>query len=353
MLSDYLKNVCCRGLARLGTSFIRNKQERGQRRRALLHRHSPVSFTIYNDKFPVYPPHYFGDTLPNGAEPDIRNKDGERMRMFFFRDYYATLFPAAPSRYFLCDRYNIGLNTHLYGHASMLETMGKPARRYGYLFETRAVIPEDYRIFDRHEGLHKDFDLIFTSDRDIIEKYGNARFWPNWATSWVPKELSTPDLVDRKTRNASIVSSYKTTCELHVVRIAAARHAKAHPELGVDAFGTFDGGALIPIQDSLLEYRYSVAVENFISPWLFTERLINCFVTCTVPIYAGATDVGKFFNTDGIIQIAPEELRDLGRVAAQCSESDYAARREAVLDNFQRAQEYGNPWDYLYTRYLR
>ena len=353
MLFDHFRNSLRRVAARLGTLFLRDKQERGQRRRALLHRYSPVSFTIYNDKFPVYPPHYCGDLLPSGDEPEIYNRDGERLRLFFFRDYYASFFAPAPSRHFLCDRWNIGLDTHFYGHASMLETMGKPARRYGYLFETRAVIPDDYRIFDRHAGLHKDFDLIFTNDRDIIDKYGNARFWPNWARSWIPEALSTPDLVDRKTKNASIVSSAKTTCALHLARIAAARHLQAHPELGVDAFGTFDGGKLIPIEDSLLDYRYSVAVENFVSPWMFTERLINCFATCTVPIYVGATDVGKFFNTDGIIQITPEDLPDIGRVVSQCSESDYASRREAILDNFNRAKEYGNPWDYLYTRYLQ
>lgn len=353
MFFDYVKNRIIRGAVRLGTSLIRNKTKRDYARRALLHKYSLVSFPYYNGKLKIYPPHYSPNILPGSAEPDVYNKDGERVTTIFCRDYYAVHYRTMPSRYMLFDRYNIGLNTHFYGHMSMRETMGKPTRRYGYLMETRAVVPEDYRIFERYRGLNKDFDLVFTHDHDIVEKYDNARFWPSWAASWIPDELVSPQLIEKKTKMASMVSSYKTTCDLHHARTAAAKYLKANPQLGVDTFGTFDGGQHIKIQDSLLDYRYSIAVENYISPWLFTEKLINCFVTCTVPVYVGASDIGKFFNVDGIIRIDPEDLRDMDKVVAQFSVADYEARREAILDNFRRAAEYGNPWDYLYTHYLR
>ncbi len=353
MLFSYMKNWIIRKMVRVITGLIPVKKWRKNLRRAWLSEHSPVSFPIYNGTYKIYPPHYSTTQLCGGTEPEIFNKHGERVRTFFVRDRNLVMHCNMCSRYFQIERYNIGLETHLYGHASMLETMGKPKRRFGYLVETRGTVPEDYRLFDRHPGLNKDFDLIFTHEYDIIAKYDNARFWPSWAMSWIPAEFTTTELLDRKTKKASIVSSYKSTADLHNARTAAARYLKAnHGRLGVDTFGTFDGGPHVPIHETLVDYRYSIAVENYVSPWLFTERLINCFATCTVPIYVGASDAGRFFNTDGIIQISPKDLLDIDRVVAQCSEADYESRRGAMLDNFERAKEYTNPWDYMYLHYL-
>lgn len=354
MIFQYMKCRVIRGTIRVITALIPVKRWRKAVRRSWLNRYSRASFPYYDSVYTIYPPYYSSDELIDGAEPDIYNKHGERVRTYFFRDYYLLMHATMSSRYFLFERYNIGMDTHFYGHTSMLELMGKPKRRYGYLFESRGAIPEDFQLFSRHPDLHKDFDHIFTHDYDILSKYDNARFWPSCASSWIPEELSDPGLIDRKTLKASIVSSHKSSCEMHIIRTAAANYLKAnHGRLGVDTFGSFDGGPLIPIHQSLLDYRYSFAVENYISPYFFTERLINCFLTCTVPVYVGATDIGKFFNTDGIIQISPKELRDLDKIVGQCTESDYQGRREAILDNFQRAQEFKNPWDYMYLKYLQ
>ena len=64
------------------------------------------------------------------------------------------------TKYFLTDRFNFGLKTHFYSHQAMLETMGNPDKKFGFLFESMGIVPEDYKIFDKHKGLNKDFDLI-------------------------------------------------------------------------------------------------------------------------------------------------------------------------------------------------
>ena len=34
----------------------------------------------------------------------------------------------------------------------MLETMGNPDKKYGFLLESKTIVPEDYKIFDKNKG---------------------------------------------------------------------------------------------------------------------------------------------------------------------------------------------------------
>jgi hypothetical protein len=46
---------------------------------------------------------------------------------------------------------------------------------------------------------------------------------------------------------------------------------------------------------------FSFAIENCRQPYYMTEKLIDCFITGTVPIYWGADYAIDFFNPDGMI----------------------------------------------------
>lgn len=286
--------------------------------------------------------------------PEIYNKNGERMDIFFIRDshfahnpYYLTNSPTK----FLFDRFNIGLDTHFYSHNAMLETMGNPRHKYGLLIESRAIVPKDYKIFDKNPGLYKDFDAIFTYDADILNKVPNAKFFPSCAEPWYGtngRGIIDANAYLQKSKNVSIVSSDKTYCDLHKFRLNLARRCR--DENLCDTFGTFDGGKPVNIADTLAQYMYSIVIENDISPYFFTERITNCFMSMTIPIYYGATDIGKFFNTDGIIFIKPGD--DIADILKNCTVQDYKSRTKAILDNFHRVQKYTNIWDFLYNEYM-
>ena len=57
----------------------------------------------------------------------------------------------------------------------MLETMGSPTRRYGLFIEPPSITPADYRLFDKFPGLEKDFDAIFTADKEMLDRLPNAQ----------------------------------------------------------------------------------------------------------------------------------------------------------------------------------
>ena len=317
--------------------------------------HSSITQThsIYGK---IYTPIYNLSCELNNKEPEIYNKFGQKMETFFIRDMHSAHSPCGASNYFIWDRYNFGLDTHFYTHKAMLETMGSPKRRYGLLVESEGIVPEDYKIFDKHKGLNKDFDLIFTHSEQILEICDNARFHPACAAVWygvIPScgGILSNQAFSHKTKNISMVSSNKSMCELHDFRINLARKLKQKNI--ADTYGTFDGGAAMRISESLTDYRYSVAVENIISPYFFTEKITNCFAAMTIPIYLGATKIDQFFNADGIIQIIPKDFDNIENILKQCSRDDYEQRLPAILDNYNRVQKYLNLGDKLYEEYLK
>lgn len=286
----------------------------------------------------------------------IYNEEGDPMDTFFIRDFHRATNPNwNNSKYFIWDRYNYGLDTHFYTHQAMLETMGQPVRKYGMMLESRAIAPRDYEIFHMNKGLEKEFEAVFTFDDRLLNEVENAKFYPVCAVVWYgvddsPVQLD-PVANEQKTKNISIVSSNKVSCDLHKFRIELARQCKRDGL--ADTFGTFDGGGYSDISESLKDYRYSIVVENTLSDYFFCEKLTNCFAAQTIPVYLGARKVHEFFNADGIIVIDTQDLNEVCRILRQCTEQEYRDRLPAVLDNYERVQEYLNMDDYLYTHYLR
>jgi len=64
-------------------------------------------------------------------------------------------------------------------------------------------------------------------------------------------------------------------------------------------------------------------------------------------VYVGCSNIGQFFNTEGIIKLDHElELESL-------TEELYLSKLDAVKDNFERIQKYEIPEDWIYETYLK
>lgn len=302
----------------------------------------------------IYKPYYNVTYGPSGKQPPIYNKDGEPMEMFFIRDLHTAHIPYGNvGRHFLWDRYNYGLSTHFYTHRAMLETMGKPTRKYGMFGESRSIVPKDYLIFDKHKGLEKDFEAVFTYDERLLNTLPNAKFYPLSAEVWYGKDAPwaiSDTLYQKKEKNVSIVCSNKQLCEQHRIRMEIARFCKKTKK--ADVMGLFDGGTYVTTEEALQKYRFSFAIENEISDYYFTERLTSCLMAQTIPIYMGARKIDEFFHPDGFIKITKEDLPHLDQILKQCTKEEYERRLPAVLDNYERVQCYRNMQDYLYEKLL-
>lgn len=287
----------------------------------------------------------------DGTMPKIYNAEGKLLESYFIKNRHSRHAPYGhEGKYFFWDRYNYGLDTHFYGPESMTGTLGNPRVKYGMLTESRTIVPQDYEVFHKHKGLEREFRYIFTYDEQILNEVENARFYPVAAGIW--NHNMQDDLYRTKDRDLSILSSDKVMCALHRFRLELARMCKK--EGLADTYGRFDGGEYVKNVDETLDrYRFALIIENDVSDYYFSERLTSCFAAQTIPVYLGARKITEFFDEDGMILLEKPDLEEAKRKIKECTLETYEARLSAVLDNYNRVQEYVNMQDYLYEKYLR
>jgi hypothetical protein len=86
--------------------------------------------------------------------------------------------------------------------------------------------------------------------------------------------------------------------------------------------------------------QYCIAIENSQWPGYFTEKILDCFLTRTIPLYWGCPTIDQYFNMDGVLRFQTYE--ELAQILSTLTPESYAQRAVAIEDNYQRASEY---WD--------
>lgn len=199
-------------------------------------------------------------------------------------------------------------------------------------------------VYEDIRSIHylKYFDFVFTHNRELLKGGPKFVFSPFGGT-WISKDEWQ---IFPKNRGVSMVASEKTILEGHKLRhevVAAFRH-RIDSVMG-RGYGSFDDKI-----DSLRDFRYSIVIENCREDYWFTEKLIDCFLTGTVPIYWGCPSIGDFFDPNGIITF--HTLADLDSILDNLSDADYDSRHEAIERNFKTAHDYAVTEDYIYDHIL-
>jgi len=320
------------------------------------------SYSLHEKYGKYYAPYYNQSYYLNNRYPDIYNGEGKKMELYFIRDVCGAHLVYSSSKYFQYDRYNFGLDTHFYTHNSMLETMGKPKKKFGMLIESEVICPNDYAIFGKNPGLEKDFDLIFTYSDDILQKIPNSRYVPYYIRPWYGHSymmdtsclrenegVLSCDNYKYKSKNVSIIASGKKMVPLHRYRNSIAMQCKTHHL--ADTYGTFDGGEYCSISEPFADYRFSIVIENEITPYGFTEKITNCFAAMTIPVYFGATKINNVFNPDGIIQFSMDD--DIEHILKKCTKDYYEERIPAVIENFNKVNIDKSVDDIIFEKYIQ
>jgi len=99
------------------------------------------------------------------------------------------------------------------------------------------------------------------------------------------------------------------------------------------------GSGFDPIDDkfdALADYRYSLAVENYSGPDYWTEKLADCLLCWTMPIYFGCTNLDDYFPKGSFVQIDLDDPHAPDRIQ-QIIESDlYLENRDAIAEARRR-----------------
>jgi hypothetical protein len=84
--------------------------------------------------------------------------------------------------------------------------------------------------------------------------------------------------------------------------------------------------------DGLAPYRYSLAIENFQSPYYWSEKLADCFLAWTMPIYFGCTKIAGYFPPESMICIDIDDPAAVEKVGEVASSELWRQRLDAIAE---------------------
>jgi hypothetical protein len=85
---------------------------------------------------------------------------------------------------------------------------------------------------------------------------------------------------------------------------------------------------------------YHIAVENSRNNGYFTEKIIDAFLSKTIPIYWGCPNIHEYFNTDGILIFNDET--DLIDIVNNLTPDYYESKKEVIEENYLKACQYAD-----------
>lgn len=175
------------------------------------------------------------------------------------------------------------------------------------------------------------FDLILANDPQILKECENSIVFP-FGDCWIK---DGEQKIYDKSKMLSIIVSEKQFLPGHQLR------HNVISSIGdkMDIYGRCCNYIENKV-DALKDYKFSICIENSkIDNW-FTEKLIDCFKTGTVPIYWGCPNIGDYFNTDGFIIV--NSLDEIINVVNNLSDEQYYSKMSYIEENFNKSSEYGS-----------
>lgn len=224
-------------------------------------------------------------------------------------------------------------------------------RTIAWLLEPRAINPQMYNWIEQNNRL---FNFVLTYDLDLVKKGENYLYYPH-SMCWIDnanvnviRNLNEYNNINTiKTKNCSIIASAKNDTIGHQLRHKII--GQQYPDVNVF------GRGYKPVDnksEALNEYRFSIVVENSIQRGYFTEKIIDCFATMTIPIYWGDTAVNDHFASDGILRF--NTLKELDIILDDIKingQQIYRKKSIYVNHNFSVFESYRIAEDWIYINY--
>ena len=134
-----------------------------------------------------------------------------------------------------------------------------------------------------------------------------------------------------------MIASAKVITSGHAYRHSIAAKYRDQLDLYGGAFGTKKIGMSTNLNEvwhnkdeALVDYMFSIVTENDKYDTYYTEKITDCFANGVIPVYWGPSDIGEYFNTDGIITL--DDNFNINSLSPEL----YYSKMDAIKDNMQR-----------------
>ncbi len=189
-------------------------------------------------------------------------------------------------------------------------------------------------VYQNKTSLEHTYELIFTHDISISELGDKFIYIPGngfWITS--PK-------IHDKCKMISMITSNKNFTIGHKKRLEFIRQYRGDIDLYGVGYNPIDKKEI-----GLNDYMFSVAIENDNYDSYFSEKILDCFATGTIPIYWGTKKISNFFDIDGVIFLEDFNIDML-------SQKYYESKQKSIEYNYEKVLEMEITEDYIYKKYI-
>jgi len=207
-----------------------------------------------------------------------------------------------------------------------------------WLMEPEEINSQTYKWIVTHNDI---FKFVITHDKKLIDRKENYFFVPACGCWISPQDQK----IYNKNKLVSIIASGKNWTIGHNLRHESISKFRDK----MDVYGRGYNPIYYKLT-ALKDYMFSLTIENAKKDYWFTEKLNDCFLTGTVPIYWGCPSIDNFFNIDGMIIF--DKIEDLPRILEDLSIDKYLSMKNAIEENFEKAKEYLIAEDYIYKNYI-
>lgn len=178
------------------------------------------------------------------------------------------------------------------------------------------------------------FDLILTYNEHLLELPQANEFCA--VGSWISDDIN----IDKKNEISFIMSSKINGIPYHM-RFMVMRMFERLENNKLNDFTVnwHRSPPKLPSKNPFFaNAKFNVACENQDMPNMFTEKLLDCFKTYTVPIYFGCTNIEKYFNPKGILRFTSfDQFTD---IVTNLTPSVYDEMLPYLQENYELAKSY-------------
>ncbi len=200
-----------------------------------------------------------------------------------------------------------------------------------YLVEPYEILPA---LKKKALLLGNNFDIIYTTDQDIIDKFNQA-FLFEYGSSW----LDFTNLKLSKKNHITFITSSKNRTTGHKLRNKVYRFIKDRSCFNQFIYISHKSPPFHTRRNDFFETSmFHIAIENCRQNNFFSEKVIDCFASKTIPIYYGCPNLGDWFDMSGVLTFS--NLRDLKSILDSLDESFYFSRNEVINYNFEIAKKF-------------
>jgi hypothetical protein len=202
--------------------------------------------------------------------------------------------------------------------------------------------PNEY--FGKHDWViqNKDlFNIIITWDDKILNSCENAIFLPFGHTWFKPHQYEVNHSKEFKIAHlcGTLLKSYG-----HQMRheILARKNEIKVPTKFFHTYGDRSNieKARIDKEEIFSDSMFGVAIENFSHRGWFSEKILDCFLLKTIPIYWGCSNIDNFFNEKGVIKF--ENPDDFIYLSNKLTPQYYESKKDIIEENYKLALQYVN-----------